>query len=66
MEINGHQITVDQDHQVLSRDAQKWKRINIRKKYDYALENVYNSSGQDQEGSLQPTNEVEPEGSRSP
>ena len=66
VDINGHQITADRDHQVLTRDAQKWKPINIREKPDYALENVHDSSVHDQEGSLQPTNEVEPEGSMSP
>ena len=66
VDINGHQITADRDHQVLTRDAQKWKPINIREKPDYALENVHDSSVHDQEGSIQPTNEVEPEGSMSP
>jgi len=52
-EINGHQITAERDGNTLTRDAQKWKTINLREKPDYARENYDNSLGMytDEEGS---------------
>ena len=53
VEINGHQITAERDGNTLTRDAQKWKTINLREKPDYARENYDNSLGMytDEEGS---------------
>ena len=43
IEINGHQITAEKEGSILTRDAQKWKTINLREKPDYARENKDNS-----------------------
>jgi len=45
VEINGHQITADRKGSTLTRDAQKWKVINVREKPDYARENEENTPG---------------------
>ena len=37
-EVNGHQVTADKHERALTRDAQKWKRIETRSRPDYAKE----------------------------
>jgi hypothetical protein len=39
-EVNGHQITADKQEQSLTRDAQKWKRIDSRMRPDYVQEKL--------------------------
>ena len=38
--MNGHQITADKQEQSLTRDAQKWKRIDSRLRPDYRQEEL--------------------------
>ena len=39
-EVNGHQITADKQEQSLTRDAQKWKRMDSRVRPDYVREEI--------------------------
>ena len=39
-EVKGHQITADKQEQTLTRDAQKWKRIDTRLRPDYVREEL--------------------------
>ena len=39
-EVQGHQITAGKEEKTLTRDAQKWKRIEPRDRPDYANENL--------------------------
>jgi len=38
--VKGHQITADKQEQSLTRDAQKWKRIDSRMRPDYVQEEL--------------------------
>jgi len=52
--VNGHQITAVREDRTITRDAQKWKKVEIRNKPDYSIENqqsslVTNEVGQEDE-----------------
>ena len=38
-DVHGHQITAEKEGRAMTRDAQKWKRIKLRERPNYALEN---------------------------
>ena len=45
VDIRGHQITATRGDKTLTRDAQKWKAINLREKPNYARENELDIAG---------------------
>ena len=47
VDVHGHQITATRGDRTLTRDAQKWKTIHLRKKPNYARENEFGISGTD-------------------
>jgi hypothetical protein len=38
-DVHGHQITAEKEGRAMTRDAQKWKRIKLRERPNYAMEN---------------------------
>ena len=57
-EVNGHQITADKQEQSLTRDAQKWKRIDSRLRPDYVREETRHSETESSDGDELPDRQL--------
>ena len=65
-EVQGHQITAGKEEKTLTRDAQKWKRIEPRDRPDYANENLEmmiaaNAASADEEEDMSDNEEAQSE-----